>query len=329
MATGVLILGVGSGTKELSKFLDCTKSYEATIVFGTATDSYDALGKILKTRAPVKHLNRDTVERALRDHFTGKIMQRPPLFSALSMQGKRLYEYAREGKELPREIEKRPVEVQEIEVVEWLEGGQHDEPVPKEEAAVEDRDVAEKVLHLDDVVEDVDKGEDKNGREEESVGDAEAANVVKRKRSADEAGEDNDDGDALVVKKNPKLTNDPSEEDSSALMSGALQDPSEQPTAPEADPSHNGSSSSAELPPAVRIRMTVTSGFYVRSLTHDLGEAVGSLGYMSRLVRTRQGDFELGKNVLDYDIIDQGEEVWGPKVQARLDEWQDRESESR
>ena len=48
------------------------------------------------------------VEESL-EQFRGKIMQRPPLYSALRMDGKRLYEYAREGKDVPREIEQRPV----------------------------------------------------------------------------------------------------------------------------------------------------------------------------------------------------------------------------
>jgi tRNA pseudouridine55 synthase len=71
--------------------------------------------------------------------------------------------------------------------------------------------------------------------------------------------------------------------------------------------------------------MTVTSGFYVRSLCHDLGMAVDSLAFMASLVRTRQGDFELGKNVLEYGDLEKGEEVWGSKVQAMLEEWQAKE----
>ncbi len=71
--------------------------------------------------------------------------------------------------------------------------------------------------------------------------------------------------------------------------------------------------------------MTVTSGFYVRSLAHDLGAAVNSLALMSSLVRTRQGDFELGENVLEYDDLAKDEDEWAPKVGSMLAEW--RESE--
>lgn len=77
--------------------------------------------------------------------------------------------------------------------------------------------------------------------------------------------------------------------------------------------------------------MTVSSGFYVRSLAHDLGKALGSCGLMSELVRTRQANFELGPDkVLEYEDLDAGEEVWGPKVQRFLEEWEaKREREAR
>jgi tRNA pseudouridine55 synthase len=72
--------------------------------------------------------------------------------------------------------------------------------------------------------------------------------------------------------------------------------------------------------------MTVTSGFYVRSLAHDLGAAVGSLALMSSLVRTRQGNFELGQNVLEYDDLATGEDEWAPKIGSMLAEWKGNES---
>jgi tRNA pseudouridine55 synthase len=69
--------------------------------------------------------------------------------------------------------------------------------------------------------------------------------------------------------------------------------------------------------------MTVTSGFYVRSLAHDLGKALGSCGLMSALVRSRQADFDLEpERILEYKDLDAGEEVWGPKVKKFLDEWE-------
>jgi len=67
--------------------------------------------------------------------------------------------------------------------------------------------------------------------------------------------------------------------------------------------------------------MTVSSGFYVRSLCHDLGAELKSLAFMASLARTRQSEFELGKNVLEYDDLALGEDVWGPKVTSMLEQW--------
>jgi tRNA pseudouridine55 synthase len=72
------VVGVGSGTKQLGTQLAGTKEYEAICVFGTVTDSYDAVGKIVR-RAPVSHITRGSVERAL-DLFRGDILQTPPMY---------------------------------------------------------------------------------------------------------------------------------------------------------------------------------------------------------------------------------------------------------
>lgn len=305
MATGVLIMGVGKGTKRLQRFLECTKTYEATILFGAATDTYDILGKVLR-RAEYRHVTREKVEKAL-GKFRGKVMQRPPVYSALRVQGKRLYEYAREGKEVPKEIEERPVEVKELEVVEWMKGGSHKYQIPKEEAENEEKDLVEKVLHLGEAV-----TPSINAVGDQSTNGV-ASTVTKRKRSLD-------DGDSVVPNKKSELWHDG---ESQCLMSGGLQSPDHSPKQIDV-PSQKDSSPPVESPPAVKLRMTVTSGFYVRSLSHDLGKTLGSLACMCELVRTRQGDFELGENVIEYQNLEKGEDVWGPKVEELLAEWQSR-----
>ena len=314
MATGVLIMGIGKGTKQLQGFLECTKSYEATILFGAATDTYDVLGKVLR-RAEYRHVTKEGVEKVLA-RFRGNIMQRPPIYSALRMEGKRLYEYAREGKEVPREIQERPVKVEELEIIEWLDGGTHASRWPKEEAEVEAKELAEKVLKLDSAVNIPEKAVKKE------------VNGVKRKRELDDVD------DISISLKRPARENE--EVDPHTLMSGALQSPDEKLPNPAesvhsamADADSDTSSQQTSLPPdkgppAVKLRMTVTSGFYVRSLSHDLGEAVGSLACMSELVRTRQGDFELGRNVMEYEELDKGEDVWGPQVEKLLEQWERR-----
>ena len=280
MATGVLILGVGSGTKSLGGFLECTKSYEAVILFGAATDTYDAVGKIVAKKS-YDHVTKAAVEEAL-DKFRGKIMQRPPIFSALKVQGKPLYQYAREGKEVPIEIEERPVEVHSLEMVEWIDGSTHGYDWPAEEAAEEEKVIVDKVLHQD-----------------ADVG-------AKRKRERDGAVE----GEHEPSPKRTKSSPEPKPVEKSEA------DDSTSPT------THHSPTPKSLCPaPACRLRMTVTSGFYVRSLAHDLGAAVDSLSLMSSLVRTRQADFELGKNVLEYSDLAKGEDEWAPKVGSMLAEW--------
>ena len=314
MATGVLIVGVGKGTKQLLKFLECTKSYEATVLFGAATDTYDVLGKVL-SEAPCSHITREKVERAL-EKFRGKIMQRPPLYSALRVQGKRLYEYARERKEVPVEIQERPVEVKELEIIEWLPPGNHHYKLRTEDAPTEEKEVADKVLHIEKVGGPVAA----ISRETDQAMAEVASSGTKRKRLDDE-------NDVFMLGKRP--VSERQEEDSDHCMSGGLPAPRNtelatlEVTIPPSSSDLADKDASKPNPgqPAVKLRMIVTSGFYVRSLSHDLGATVDSLGTMSELVRTRQGDFELGRNVLEYEDLGKGEEVWGPKVERMLDQW--------
>lgn len=241
-------------------------------------------------------------------------MQRPPLYSALHVQGKRLYEYAREGKEVPVEIQERPVEVQELSVVEWLEGGSHQYKWPSQEAESEDKELAEVVLHLQDI-----PGTSVETRNKPSENDDHSR---KRKRSI---GEENNVVTASVP------TSKRQQIDETLCMSGGLQEPNHREisnTKLEGPVSiASESSPSEEHPPAVRLRMTVTSGFYVRALAHDLGKAVESLGCMSDLVRSTQEKFQLGHNVLEWSDIEGGEEVWASKLETMLNDWQNRTEE--
>lgn len=496
LATGVLIAGIGKGTKSLQDFLLCTKVYDTVVLFGTSTDTYDRVGKVL-SRAPYAHITKEMVEEAL-EQFRGKFMQLPPLFSALKMDGKPLYEYAREGKEIPRQIERRPVEVLKLELIEWMEGGTHSHVAPTDEAGHAEINVANKLWKQENVLpgtskgkgrevepepssppikmEGIETGEDKGvstrnkdldgegldlvkpesqvskevtskhrasgsvpepnrqaeallekkiveGREEvverekdgplipeagkskswkeepakhdailapdnelplkgtvfdgvkddvkqetenasagevsipksagvegsnegagineatdsldkEGTAEAEAAALSSFEQKKRKLSEDQDD--LILERPTPKLRKGKAPPASSAdiaMMSGGLPSPSRGPaTTPiptietssistSTSTSTSNSDSKDKGPPAVRLRMTVTSGFYVRSLCHDLGAAVGSAALMAELERTRQGEFELGKNVLEWEDLAKGEKVWGPTVEGALDEW--------
>ena len=328
LATGVLIIGVGKGTKQLESFLSCTKSYDTVLLFGAATDTYDVLGKVLN-RASYSQVTRDGVEKAL-DGFRGRILQRPPIFSAISVQGKRLYEYAREGKEVPVEIQERPVNVENLEIIDWLEPGSHGYRLPNQEAETIEKETAERILHLNDV----------GTKSETIISNPEAEEThtsthvdgARRKRSII------DEPDDLISTVGPASKR--RETDQKFQMSGGLQYPEREgeeclktssnttdgPPTQTIEPSKlpHAPPSPDKGPPAIKLRMTVTSGFYVRSLCHDLGKAVGSLGVMAELVRTRQGDFELGKNVFGHNQLTKGEDVWGPQVENMLRNWEEK-----
>jgi tRNA pseudouridine55 synthase len=307
LATGVLVAGIGQGTKHLSSFLECTKTYETVVLFGAETDTYDRLGKIVR-RTGYEHITRDAVEDALKQ-FRGKIMQRPPIFSALRVQGKKLYEYARQGIEPPVEIKSRPVEVSDLRILEWYEPGTHEYKWPEEEMAEEEKAIAEKMLDKDASV---------PVASELEAAVAEPENTISSsKRKASPPPESTGSVNEKETASSPKRVKTSGEE-----AAGSSPQPETTTTEGPIDDSSRPENNSVASPPAVKITMTVSSGFYVRSLAHDLGKAVGSCGLMSSLVRSRQGDYSLDQDqVLEYEDLERGEEVWGPKVRRFLGEW--------
>jgi tRNA pseudouridine55 synthase len=107
MATGLLLLCIGEATKFSRFLIEADKAYVAELVLGESTDTYDADGQITE-RKSIKGITRDSVERAL-SCLRGAILQKPPMFSAKKIKGKRLYELARQGKEIERQ--KLPVKI--------------------------------------------------------------------------------------------------------------------------------------------------------------------------------------------------------------------------
>jgi tRNA pseudouridine55 synthase len=100
-ASGLLLIGVNEGTKVADIFLSGAKSYVGVMVLGVETDSQDCTGKVIETRAvpPVGGAELTMLE----SKFTGDLTQVPPMFSALKKDGVRLYQLARQGKEISRE----------------------------------------------------------------------------------------------------------------------------------------------------------------------------------------------------------------------------------
>ncbi|KAJ4337470.1 pseudouridine synthase pus4 [Didymella glomerata] len=145
--------------------------------------------------------------------------QAPPIYSALKVKGRKACEYARDGQELPIQLEKRDMQVDDCTLLDWCEPGQHDFKYP---------------------------------------GDDEPAAA-----------------------------------------------------------------------PAARIRLTVCSGFYVRSFAHDLGIACQSRSHMATLLRTRQATYTTHDpadspeltNAITYADLETGEDIWGPKIRPQLEAW--------
>jgi tRNA pseudouridine55 synthase len=113
LATGVMVMLIGRYTKLSDQFLSQRKEYIATIHLGIETDSYDGEGKEI-ARNPL--IPSDVEVKEALTHFQGDVLQVPPMFSAKKINGQKLYNLARQGKE----IERPPVDVNmEVELIEY------------------------------------------------------------------------------------------------------------------------------------------------------------------------------------------------------------------
>lgn len=282
LATGILIVGIGRGTKHLADFLGCKKTYETVVLFGKSTDTYDVMGKVV-AEAPTDHITEAVVVKEM-EKFRGKLKQIPPIYSAIKIDGMKLYDYARSGKPLPRQLESRDVEISDCTLLEYFEPGQHDFRWPAEQASDEEKAVARKLM--------------------------DGAEATKKSIHA-ESEQKHPDKEASKAASNADINSIPHRE-KAALHTHHL--PTQEPEPAQA--------------PAARIRLTVSSGFYVRSFAYDLGIACGSYGTMAALVRSQQADFTTVEpapdglaTALTYEDLEAGEEVWGPKVSSVLERW--------
>ncbi|KAG8992208.1 hypothetical protein FRB93_002437 [Tulasnella sp. JGI-2019a] len=280
LADGVLVIGIGKGTKSLGEFISSSKEYKTTGILGCETDSYDSDGARVRL-APWSHVTRGDVEKVLAQ-FRGPIKQVPPIYSALKMDGKPLYEYAREGKPLPRPIVARDAHVFDLELIDWREAQSEDNPTghnytwPTKELSEEDRQRAEKVK-------------------------------------------------SLLVQAEAQRPADQSAPTTAHLLAEAQPDPDV--AAVEALLTSTGN----KKPPVFALKMTVSSGTYVRSIVHDIGLALGSAAHVVSLKRTKQGDFSLGDDegnsgdcvpwhVFEKAFQDHENGVAASPVEARTDE---------
>lgn len=115
LATGVVVVCTGKKTKLIDELQQHTKEYVATLQLGATTASFD-LEKEIDATYPTEHINRELIENII-PRFVGEIWQVPPVYSAVKVDGKRAYDYARKGKEV--ELQPKLLVIDEIEIVEY------------------------------------------------------------------------------------------------------------------------------------------------------------------------------------------------------------------
>ncbi len=115
LASGVLLLCTGKATKRIEELQSHTKEYIAEITLGATTPSFD-LEHPIDATYPYEHITREMVEETLKQ-FTGNIAQRPPLFSACKVDGKRAYDLARRGSDM--QLMPKQIRIDEIELLEY------------------------------------------------------------------------------------------------------------------------------------------------------------------------------------------------------------------
>ena len=112
LATGLLIICTGKFTKKLNEYMAREKEYTGTFTLGSTTPTYDLESKPENFKSTA-NISEEDIKKTTSD-FTGEIMQVPPAHSAIKIEGKRVYEFARQGKEV--KIEPRKITIKEFEI---------------------------------------------------------------------------------------------------------------------------------------------------------------------------------------------------------------------
>ena len=114
MATGLLVICVGRATKLVEVLTSHQKEYIASMMFGMKTDTKDITGTVLEQR--ISHVTKEQIEIVLHD-MTTTYQQEVPIYSAVKIHGKKLYEYARNGEQI--ELPKREVTIEQLKIIDW------------------------------------------------------------------------------------------------------------------------------------------------------------------------------------------------------------------
>lgn len=118
LASGLMIIGINEGTKKLNEYLKLPKIYVVDILLGISTETGDREGKIIK-RKNVKDLDKEKIENILNE-MKGKLELKVPIYSAIKVKGRPLYEYARNGKDV--DIPTKTMEILDAKLINTFSG---------------------------------------------------------------------------------------------------------------------------------------------------------------------------------------------------------------
>ena len=116
LATGLLIICIGKQTKNISEYQDLAKTYIGKFKLGETTSSYDAETDVIE-KFKYEHITINDLKE-LANEFIGNSMQKPPIYSAIKKNGKRLYDYARKNEEV--EIDEREIHIHNFEILDFI-----------------------------------------------------------------------------------------------------------------------------------------------------------------------------------------------------------------
>lgn len=286
LASGVLVVGIGKGTSKLQSYLEGDKQYTALVELGYETTTLDAEGEIIKTANWDHVSNIESIRETCIPKFSGQIQQVPPLYSAIRVDGKRLYEIARDNDDkddvnvaaVDVEIPTRDVHVYSLEVESSL-----NESV-LQSGVVDGRKYKDAVKQMEEAA--AAAAAATAAEEAEKAANSTPPSEADKQESVDNEATTGGKGENKKRKRDKKKKNEKKN----------LFDESTIPTIQCAQDDSTTSSTSFDLP-LFTLNVSCGGGTYIRSLVRDIGYEMDTVATMTGLVRTKQGPFLL-KDVL-------------------------------
>ncbi|KAG5359361.1 putative tRNA pseudouridine synthase 1 [Yarrowia sp. C11] len=312
-ATGALAIGVGTGTKELGHMTNGTsKEYIATVFMGHETTTCDREGHVVKSHDS-SHITAEQIAKVL-DKFRGDIKQFPPVYSSVSVDGMRLWDYARSGLSVPY-IPSRECHVDKLELISPVISCHTYNPLGQ--ANEEEMTVAAGVAKIKKDGGDMTREEYEKSKEgQPKVSKKQLKKNKKRKYNAEEVAavvrdpvpevEETQTHEKSLEEREKEYRENLAKEEVSELNKFAKEQVETGTFKPKT--------------PIFQILASVSSGTYIRQLANDICEELGVSGHLVELRRTTQGSYGV-ENFFPLDLIlNQPEEKWESELTKALKE---------